>query len=380
MRVNQKDITISIFELSNEVFNVIGQVNQYTSLRWVEEYSDTGSFELWAPITDENASLFKHDRLVWIEGEPTAGIIEGIKETVDTNEEKVYDITGRMLSSILDRRIVWNTYNAYNKLVPLALREIVDTNCINVEEGFSLRVIPYLELGNISGTGWGTITIQRTGDELIEVLKEISNVQESGFNIGFDPRNSALEFNVFIGENHAIGQDNPVVLSSSMEDILESTYYSNKKDYKNIALVAGEGEGEERVRTITGDYFSSGLDRRELYVDARDLQSGETEEPNSGMTPEEYNHLLISRGNEKLADCQMVEQFEATIRTIGSQYVYLEDYNIGDIVTVQDERLGISIDVRVVKVEQSFSDNYDLLITFGYDMPKLLRKLKTKNL
>lgn len=98
------------------------------------------------------------------------------------------------------------------------------------------------------------------------------------------------------------------------------------------------------------------------------------------MTDEEYLNLLVGRGNEKLSDCKMVEQFEATIRTVGSQYEYLKDYKIGDIVTVQDERLGISIDVRIVKVEQSFSDNYDLLITFGYDMPKLLRKLKTKKL
>lgn len=98
------------------------------------------------------------------------------------------------------------------------------------------------------------------------------------------------------------------------------------------------------------------------------------------MTDEEYIATLIARGEEKLADCPITEQFEATIRTVGSQYEYLKDYKIGDIVTVQDDRLGISIDVRIVKVEQSFSDNYDLLITFGYDMPKLLRKLRTKNL
>ena len=98
------------------------------------------------------------------------------------------------------------------------------------------------------------------------------------------------------------------------------------------------------------------------------------------MTDEEYIDTLINRGKEKLADCPNIEQFEATIRTIGSQYEYLKDYKIGDIVTVQDERLGVSIDVRIIKVEQSFSDEYDLLITFGYDMPKLLRKLRTKNL
>lgn len=98
------------------------------------------------------------------------------------------------------------------------------------------------------------------------------------------------------------------------------------------------------------------------------------------MTDEQYAQLLINRGSEKLADCPEVEQFEATIRTVGSQYEYGVDYNIGDIVTIQDERLGVSIDARITKVEKAFSDNYELLITFGYSMPTLLQKLKTKNL
>lgn len=278
MRVNQKDITISVFELNNNKFQVIGQVNQYISLRWIEEYADAGSFELWAPITDENAKLFKLDRVIWVEGEYTAGIIEGIKETVDVNEEKIYDITGRMLNSLLDRRIVWNTYNAYNKKVNEVLMDIVDKNFIHNEQELSHRNLPYFALGSYTITDeWGRVTIQRTGDEVLSVLQEISNAQGCGFDVSFYPNEDKIYFNVIMGRNRTIGSPNPVVLSSSMEDILESTYYSNKKDYKNVALVAGEGEGEERERTITGDDTSSGYNRHELYVDARDLQKKEEE-------------------------------------------------------------------------------------------------------
>ena len=287
MRVIQKDITISIFELNNEVFQVIGQVNQFTSLRWIEEYSDAGSFKLWAPIIDENAELFKIDRVVWIEGETTAGIIESIEETVATDNQRVFEVTGRMLVSILDRRIIWSTYNVYNKYIYNILNDIVYQNCIDVQIGN--RVIPFLELGNVSGGPWGKATIQRTGDEILYTLQEVSEVQESGFNIGFAPNENKLYFNLYMGENHAIGSPHPVVLSSSMEDILESTYYVNKRDYKNIALVAGEGEGEERERTTTGDETVSGYDRRELYVDARDLQKEPEPEPEENNPEEENN-------------------------------------------------------------------------------------------
>lgn len=291
MRVEEKDITISVFEINNNEFRVIGQVNQYTSLRWVEEYADVGSFELWAPITEENAELFKHDRIIWIEGEDTAGIIEGIKETIDINEQKVYDITGRMLNSLLDRRIVWNTYNAYNKKVNEVLMDIVDENYIHNDEELSNRDLPFFGLGSYTITDeWGRVTIQRTGDEVLSVLQELSAAQECGFDVSFYPNDNMLYFNVIMGENHTIGSDNPVVLSSSMEDILESTYYSNKKDYKNVALVAGEGEGERRVRTTAGDDTLSGYDRRELYVDARDLQKDENDYTVKESDLEEYTY------------------------------------------------------------------------------------------
>lgn len=300
MRVNQKDITISVFELSNDRFIVVGQVNQYTSIRWIEEYADTGSFELWAPITDENASLFKEDRVVWIEGERTAGIIEGIKETVDTKEQKVYHITGRMLNCLLCRRIVWNTYSASNKYTYIVLRGIVDENFIVAED--EKRILPYLELGAIDESEeWKKLTIQNTGDEVLSILQEISNAQENGFYIGFAPSDGKLYFNVKMGTNHAIGSDNPVVLSSSMEDILESTYYLNTKDYKNVALVAGEGEGDERIKTIAGDNTVTGFNRRELYVDARDLRKDENDKTVHDSDLEEYTYNKETIDDKTLA-------------------------------------------------------------------------------
>lgn len=325
MRVNQKDITISVFEMDNDKFNVIGQINKYTSLRWIEEYADAGSFELWAPITEENSELFKMDRIVWIEGERTAGIIDGIKETVDTNEQKVYHINGRMLNCLLDRRIVWNTYNATNKFTFIVLRGIVDENCIVSED--TKRNIPYLELGAIDESSeWKKLTIQRSGDEILSLLSEISNAQECGFYIGFNPVDKKLYFNVKMGKDHSIGSDSPVVLSSSMEDILESTYYSNKKDYKNVALVAGEGEGDKRVKTVAGEVESVGYNRRELYVDARDLRKDENDYTVKESDLEDYTYTKdeidekMSEGNyESMTSEEAIEGTNRDPRVISAK-------------------------------------------------------------
>ena len=47
-------------------------------------------------------------------------------------------------------------------------------------------------------------------------------------------------------------------------------------DYKNVAYVGGSGRAEERIYTEVGQTSAAGLDRREMFVDARDLRYDET--------------------------------------------------------------------------------------------------------
>lgn len=55
--------------------------------------------------------------------------------------------------------------------------------------------------------------------------------------------------------------------------------------------------------------------RREIYIDARDLQSDS--DPDKPLTAEEYAALLTNRGREKLAEHQLVQSFAATVRDRG---------------------------------------------------------------
>lgn len=121
----------------------------------------------------------------------------------------------------------------------------------------------------------------------------------------------------------------------------------------------------------------TGLFRRELYIDARDLQSDS--DPDNPLTPEEYTALLINRGNEKLAENQLVQSFSTEVRTLCPTYVYGEDYHLGDTITCIDERLGLIVDAVVEGVQQSGGKNGEgLILTLGYEMPTLHDILKRK--
>lgn len=120
----------------------------------------------------------------------------------------------------------------------------------------------------------------------------------------------------------------------------------------------------------------SGLSRRELFVDARDLQS-ETED--GALTEEEYAAVLANRGEEKLAENPLVQSFDATVRTRNATYEYGVDYFLGDIITVTDERLGVTVDAVVTGVQYAVSrDGESMALMFGYGQPTVYDRLRRK--
>lgn len=121
----------------------------------------------------------------------------------------------------------------------------------------------------------------------------------------------------------------------------------------------------------------TGLSRRELFIDARDLQSDS--DPDNPLGPEEYAALLVSRGSSKLAENQLVRSFSADVRTYRPTYEYGKDFLLGDTITVADERLGIAVDAIVTGVERSVSAQGEALtLSFGYGQPTAYDILRRK--
>lgn len=373
-----KRIQILVFKVTSDgIFDSIGEINQYTNLIWPDKFNGYGQFELWAPITDENASYFVKGNFLWCGGD-NAAIIEIVKSTVDEQGEKVFNVKGRTLEVLLTTRIIWGTYNAQNKHASTCMYEIVNQNCINPTD--PLRKIPFLENAPDLQVG-GRISIQRTGTEIYDACSVIATNQDIGFNVLFKPFEKKMVFEVVEGIDRTVEQtaNDPVEFSTDLEDILASSYYTNNQDEKHVALIMGEESGATRKREIAGDNSLSFFERRELYVDARDIQSQSISESGatSELTPAEYTAALIQRGKEKLAEHEIVELFEAKIRVFGEvQYEFGVDYYKGDKVTVRDTQLNVTVSARITEVEENFDDEYGLILTFGYQYPTILQKTK----
>ena len=373
----EKRIQILVFKVDDTTFENIGEVNQYDSLIWSDKFNGYASFELWAPITDENSEYFKKGNILWCGGD-NAAVIEIVKSTIDDKGTKTFNVKGRTLEMILTTRIIWGTYNASNKYASTIMYEIVNQNCVNPTN--ISRKIPYLECAEDKQLG-GKMSIQKTGGEVYDALTTITSNKDLGFNVLFRPKEKKLIFEVVAGVDRTIEQNevDPVEFSTDLEDILSSSYYTNNQDEKFVALVMGEGEGASRKSKISGDNMTKGFGRRELYVDARDIQSESVNEDGTTttLTPTEYDAALVNRGDDKLAECKTTETFEAQIRVFGDvQYEFGKDYQKGDKVTVRDRQLNVVVSARITEVEEDFDDEYALVLTFGYSYPTIMQKVK----
>jgi hypothetical protein len=272
-------------------------------------------------------------------------IIEKLLIESDVENGNHITISGRSLESILDRRIVWNR-TIINGNLQDGVKQLLDENLIspsNENRKIDNFIFEYSTDAAIVDL---TLKAQYTGDNLYDVIVSICKDNGLGFKITLTD-DEQMVFKLYIGVDRSYEQTiNPyVIFSPSFDNLLSCNYMESKIALKNVALIGGEGEGTERKYTTIGD--DSGLNRRELFVDARDISSDDDGD-GIAISDEEYMAQLSQRGNEKLAENKEDTSFEGEIDST-TMYKYGEDFFSGDIVQLADD-YGHESRVRILEV------------------------------
>ena len=311
-----------------------GVIDGYSSLRWRRRYFEPGEFEMHCPASDSNVALLTEGNIVHRLDRQEAGIIEGIAiATSDTGGDEI-TATGRMGSSMLDRRIITPTIN-FTGTVEDAMRKIVSDNAI------TNRPLPRLVLGDAAGltpTAAGQVTYKT----ILYAIEALGKAAPLGFRVRLDVPDRQWIFEVYDGVDRSVTQTaRPYVLfSDEFKNIDSPSYVLDTTGYSNYAVVGGEGEGS--VRTVVTVDQTGGGERRELWVDAKDLQKGD-------LSDTDYQAQLRQRGAEKLAEAVRSESFSAAAVDTGN-FAYLTDWDLGDIVSF--ECWGLRLDRRITEVEE----------------------------
>lgn len=381
----------------NQDLQKIGIVDNYTSLIWAKRYVDFGDCEIYAPATPENLEIFQLDNYIIREDDDMVCRIESVE--LDTNIEtgNYLIITGTDCRKILNQRIVWKQ-TSFAGTAENFIRRLITQNIISPEDVD--RAIPRFVLGEYYGFD-ERINLQSSYDPIGDKIAEICRMYGYGFKVSFNGEN--FVFDIYKGADRSFGQtENPyVVFSSDFENLKSSKFLMDKSEYASVALVGGSGEGKDRLLTMVNTSIATGINRHEIFVDAKSISKnltyedlveayaggtistvsgtvyysvdGEriatldsaTEPKNAVLVDAAYYALLDEKGNEELATAKTLSTFEGEVEAENT-YSYKTDYYLGDIVQIKNE-FDIERAARIVEVVESYSEEgYSLIPTFEY--------------
>jgi hypothetical protein len=339
--------------LLDKDFANVKPIDVYTSLQWTRRYYEPGMYELHMdsslfPYVKESKYLYRNDR-------PELGLIQ--EYDYEQGEDGVVSMycKGYFAESLLDERVIEKPVSIYETPEKIA-RSLVTQFFIDPE--VLDRKNEDIVLGELVGLGT-KVRVQRTGNPVGSDIYSIEKSQGMSHRLRYDIETDKLVFEVWMGKDRRYEQNvnSWAIFSNGFYNIRTSQYHRSTSDYKNYAYVAGEGEGEDR-KIVEVDIRESQTElRKELYVDARDLQNQATLTPGGEThykyTEEEYEQLLRQRGLEKLSAYKIDETMNANIED-GVNLTYMVDYDLGDICMFKDEDIGIEINDRITEIREVY--------------------------
>jgi len=325
--------------LLDDAFQPVSIIDDFTSLIWRRKYTEPGDFELHCSLEHARDLLcatyvYRHDR-------PETGIIESFNK-----KDGSVVVKGRFLEAMLDAEIVYPA------------REYTDVSPEYIADDLVSVYYPLLPRVPIENGGRGTpVSAALLGENVCDYIYELLSAQEYAPRITYDYATNALLFSVWQGLDRRQEQNinSWAVFSRNWENLLSAEYSASRKDMRNYVVIAG---GSEENRTFRILDRTDGAPARRLFVSVSTRKGDE-------MTDDDYAAVLDEKGAEKLAKYKPVEKFDVAIDP-RANLVYMTDFDLGDLCTVIDTDLNITLDARILEIEEDWEDgDMALVARFG---------------
>lgn len=309
--------------------NLIGIMENQTSLLWTRKFYEPGSFQLITPITDYNVRLCQLGNIISIDGADEAAVIECVTIRQE-HSRRIITAVGRMLSSYFDRRLIRpakgdrkDTYN-FRGTVEDGMRELVS----RLE-----YPIPKVVLGAHNGFE-EEVTYQATYKNMLVYLEKLSMYSKIGFRLVPDFTAKTLTFETYKGLDHSIHQSERtrVEFSEDFQNISTVKYQEDSRNYKNIYYMKDSNSNYWQL----GDDEYEGVERREVLD-----SSGFTNEDFMMYVYQEpvFNEVLPT---EKLTNIAVYEDDPS--QPVWMHSFYLTDKNGNEVVVTERLSSAASMD------------------------------------
>lgn len=314
-----------VCNIYDETLTRIGELSIYQSLVWEEAYQDAGECQLVCGISPAATALLKNGYFVGKKDRTTLWQIRSTEKYEGLLWANGFTVNYTLLAD----RIYDGVLNTGN--VETTLRTAVSGK----------RPAPIVDLDRIRWLAESHVS-QHTYPDLFSLSQALCVETDLGFRFNHDKAHKKLLFDVYKGEDKT-----NVRFSEDYGNLANLALKQSETDYKNVAYVGGAGEGSERTFVVCGETSSSGLERHEMFVDARDLSLEE------GQSQADYEALLVARGIETLNEHNngLSVSFDISSDDFGVRF------DLGDTITALLKSDGLKLYVRVMSAKQTYEKN-----------------------
>lgn len=355
------------FMVLDKNYDGIAMIDTFTSAIWTVRYDEAGDFEIYTPVRLDYLQAMQIGNYLWNRDSDRLMIIETVEIETDAEQGPQLIVTGRSLESILDRRVITNSATLTGSL-PVVIEEILSNEIIRS----GVRQIPGFIYTRTKDPRITSLNVEFTarGENVYDTICSLCQTYKLGFKVTPHGK-GGFNFELYMGADRSYNQnENPyVVFSPSFENLLNSNYIKSFKSYKNAIYAVGtyqkevivknkykNDEGDwvveeqttyEEAEVTTWGYSESnapsGLTRREMFIDNGGVNDGE-----QGGSADVWNNINHQKAITELSGHQTTTAFEGELEAT-RQYVYDEDFTIGDIVQVENE-FGITGTVYISEI------------------------------
>lgn len=339
-------------------------IDSFISLVVNRRFFTSNDFELKLGLSMDNLTNLKTGNAIRIDSVFYYIIFSGVEDL----QTGVLVVKGVSFFGLLNQRIIWENYSKQARPEFIA-RDLLSKHVVNpTDTNRKIKQISIAEDVDLTGT---SILYQNSYGMIRESIEGLAETYGFGFKEEYvDPYipHSKITFSK--------GRDlsDSVEFTTDSDNVLNESYESSDFDERNVALVAGEGEGTARTLVTIGS--GTGLNRKELYVDARDLQTEKEDE--TQMTATEYKQALIERGRLKLTDQQSILILDGDIDVRNQLYEYKVDYDLGDTVRRSSPTFNLAYSAQITEIQEIYENGLQIVPTFGKRSPTLIDIIKRK--
>lgn len=280
---------IEIFVLDQDL-NQIDIVDTCESVIWVNRYNAIGDCELYLPATQKAIRMLSKGNFLARADDDMVCRIDTVEIDTDVENGNHLIVKGHDVKKILDQRIVWSTMN-FDGLVEDEIRLLVQSSVCTPElygrqiQNSSGQQMFYL--GDPAGFT-DVLSEQVSYKNVGEKIRDLCEKYHWGYKVIVDV--NKFWFVLYNGTDRT----SSVIFSHDYENLRSTSYSDDSSNLANVALVGGEGEGSARSRNVSG--FADGIDRYEIFVDAKDISKSITFQELTNIYP------LASKGGQGYID------------------------------------------------------------------------------